>query len=218
MLQDFTTPLNGFFLKSVQRHNGVDEAHVEGFLRVVLAAEVPDLTSLFLTDKAGHVACSPAPVKGAYFRPCLTENSVFSRNGQVTEHMQNVAPADRVTGNHGDNRFRAGADVALEVEHVESVDPFFVRVSGVAPDFLIAARAESQRALSCQDNDADVLVIPCVFEGLNHFNDRLRTESVAPLGTIDGYFGYAISFMVENIGEITGLYPVYSTHDAVFYC
>src|SRR5690242_18529885 len=48
-LENLARPLKRFFFELVERHNGVDQSHVESLLCVVLSAQVPDLARLLMT-------------------------------------------------------------------------------------------------------------------------------------------------------------------------
>src|SRR5215207_2347644 len=50
-LQHLAAPLDGLLLELGQRHDGVDQAHVERLLRVVLARQEPDLLGLLGADE-----------------------------------------------------------------------------------------------------------------------------------------------------------------------
>ena len=86
--------------------------------------------------------------------------------------MQHVTPADGVTGDHRHHRFRAGADLALEVEHVQVVNTGVILVSAVvAAHLLIAPGAERFFTFPSEDNHADVVVVTRIRQGLNHLFD-----------------------------------------------
>jgi hypothetical protein len=73
------------FFELGQRHDGVDEAHVEGLLGVVLAAEEPDLAGLLLADDAGHVAGAVAAVEAADLGAGLAEAGVVGGDRDVAD-------------------------------------------------------------------------------------------------------------------------------------
>src|SRR4051794_11260801 len=58
-------PLHRLLLELLERHDGVDQTHLVGPLRVVLAAEHPDLLGALLADLPGEHGCSEAAVPGA---------------------------------------------------------------------------------------------------------------------------------------------------------
>src|SRR3954470_24689547 len=53
-LQHLATPLHGLLLEPLERHDSVDESHLQRLLRVVLAAEEPDLLRLLGPDQVGE--------------------------------------------------------------------------------------------------------------------------------------------------------------------
>ena len=59
-----------------------------------------------------------------------------------------MAAADRVAGHHGDDRLGKGADLPLEVEHVEAGHAVLAHVPAVAADLLVAPGAERLAALA----------------------------------------------------------------------
>ena len=134
-------------LEALERHDRVDEAHVERLLRVVLPAEEPDLLGALLADLAGEQARAEAAVERADLRAGLAEARVVGRDRQVAHDVQHVAAADRVARDHRDDRLRAAADLDLQVEHVEPADALLgdlvvADVAVVAADALVAAGAE----------------------------------------------------------------------------
>ena len=75
-----------------------------------------------------------------------------------------MAAPDRVARHHGDNGLGEPADLHLEVEDVQPADAALgylvvAEVAVVAAYPLIASRAERVRALTRQDDDADVRVV-----------------------------------------------------------
>src|SRR4029077_15474066 len=64
-LEHPAAPCDRLLLERRQRHDLVDEAHLEGLLGVVLLTEKPDLASLLLADDAGKEAGAVAAVEAA---------------------------------------------------------------------------------------------------------------------------------------------------------
>jgi hypothetical protein len=148
----------------------------------------------------------PSRRQRADFRAGLAEDGVFRGNGQIAHHMQHVAAADGVARHHRHHRFRAGADLALEIEHVQVVNAGIILVAAViAADFLIAAGAECFIAFAGQDNHADIVVIAGIRQRLNHLFHGQRAEGVAHLRAVDGDFGNPVRrFVVTNVGVAFG--------------
>src|SRR5262249_4692877 len=121
-------------------------------------------------------------------RAGLTEARVVRGDGQVAHDVQHMPAPDRVSGDHGHHRLRQAANLLLHVEDVQPGHAFRVDVSRFAADALVASGAERLFALSGQDDDADVGIIPGHVEGLFQLADRLRPKRVAHLGTIDRDF------------------------------
>ena len=131
--------------------------HRERLLRVVLAAEEPDLLGALLADLRGEDARAVAAVEGAHARAGLPEARVVGRDRQVADDVQHVAAADRVAGDHRDDRLGRAADLDVQVGDVEAADraPGSALVAGVAAHALVAAGAEGVGALAGEDDRAD---------------------------------------------------------------
>ena len=189
MGEHFAAPLDGFGFEFGVGDDGVDEAHVEGFLGVVLATKEPDFASFLLADDAGEVAGAEAAIEGADFGSGLAEAGVVGGDGEVADDVKDVTASDGVSGDHGDDGFGEGADFLLEVEDVEAGDAVFSDVAGVATDLLVAAGAEGFFAFAGEDDDADGGVFVGEVEGGKELADGLRAEGVADFGPVDGDFG-----------------------------
>ena len=107
---------------AVERHDGVDEPHVERLLRVVLAAQEPDLLRLLRADEVAQQRRAEAAVERADARAGLAEARVVGGDRQVADEVQDVAAADRVAGDHRDDRLGQAADLDLQVGDVEAPD------------------------------------------------------------------------------------------------
>ena len=82
----------------------------------------------------------------------LAEAGVVRRDREVADEVQHLAAADRVAGDHRDDRLWQPADLDLQIEHVQPPDPALgdvvvADVAVVAADALVAARAEGLVAL-----------------------------------------------------------------------
>src|SRR4051812_43181086 len=102
-LQHLAAPLHRLLLQLLEWHDPVYESHLQRLLRVVLAAEEPDLLRLLRADEVGQRAGPEAAVEAADLRADLTETCVVRGNREVAHHVQHVAAADRVAGDHGDD-------------------------------------------------------------------------------------------------------------------
>ena len=120
--------------------------------------------------------------------------------------MQDMAAADGITRHHRHHRFRAGADLPLEIENVEVMNAGIILIAAVvAADLLIAAGAKRFVAFTGQHDDADIVVIAGIRQRLNHLFDGQRTKCVAYLRAVDGDFGNPIRrFLVTNVGVAFG--------------
>ena len=105
-----------------ERDDRVDEAHLERLLRVVLAAEEPDLLGALLPDLGGEQARAVAAVERADLRAGLAEARVVGGDREVAADVQHVAAADRVAGDHRDDRLGQPAHLDVQVGDVEAAD------------------------------------------------------------------------------------------------
>jgi hypothetical protein len=63
-----------------------------------------------------------AAVKATYLRTDLSETGVIRGDGQVAYHVQHVASADRVSGDHRHHGLRATPDLHVKVSNVKAPD------------------------------------------------------------------------------------------------
>src|SRR5919199_2820706 len=75
--EHLAAPLHGLLLEPLERHDGVDEPPLKRGVRVVLAAEEPDLLGALQPDLAGEEARAEAAVEGADARAGLAEAGVL---------------------------------------------------------------------------------------------------------------------------------------------
>ena len=110
-----------------------------------------------------------------------------------------------VTGHHGHDRLRAGADLALEVEYVEMVGASIVLITAiVTPHLLVAAGAEGEIASPGEDDDTDAGIEAGVIQCLHHLLHRQWPEGVAHLRAVDGDLGDPLlGFVVADVLKVT---------------
>ncbi len=133
---------------------------------------------------------SKEPTRG----PVCPKVALSAAMREVAQHVEDVAPADRVAGHHGHHRLRQPADLDVQVgdqeaAHAALPDGVVADVAGVAPGPLVAAAAEGQRPLAGQDHHPDVGVLPGQGEGVDQLLDGVGPEGVAHLGPVDGDLG-----------------------------
>src|SRR5436190_10225012 len=158
--EHLAAPLERLGFELIERDYRINESHLQRLLRVVLAAEVPDLARFFLSDDAREVYGSESRVERADARARLSEARVFRGDREVAYDVQHVAAADRVARDHRDDRLRQTANLLLHVEDVEARDFFFrIDVAALAAHFLIAARAKRVGTFAGENDDADRLVV-----------------------------------------------------------
>ena len=148
---------DGLLLEPVERHDRVHEPHLQRLLRVVLAAQEPDLLGLLQPDECRRSSDgAEAAVEGADARAGLAEARVVGGDREVADEVQDVPAADRVAGDHRDDRLRQPAHLHVQVGDVEAPDRRALgHVAGVAAHALVAAGAERQSALAGEDDRAD---------------------------------------------------------------
>ena len=171
-----------------ERNDRVDEAHVECLLGVVLAAEEPDLLRPLLADLRGEDARAVAAVEGADPRPALPEACVVGGDRQVADDVQDVPAADRVAGNHRNDRLRRTPDLNVQVGDVEAsgrATRRVLHVAALAAHLLVAAGAERIGPLAREDDHADLEVLARLRERFRKLDHGLRAERVAHLWPAD---------------------------------
>jgi hypothetical protein len=137
-------PRDRLVLQLVERHDRVDQPHVERLLRVIEPGEEPDLLRLLHPDVAGEQGGAEAAVETANPRPGLAEDRVVAGDRQVADQVEDVTASDGIARDHRDDRLGQTADLDVEVADVQSADALLgdlviAHVAVVAPDPLIAA-------------------------------------------------------------------------------
>ncbi len=167
--EHLAAPLHRLLLEALERHDGVDHAHLARLLGGVLAAEEPDLLGLLRADEVREQPGAEAAVEGADLGPDLPEARVVGGDRQIADEVQHVPAADRVAGDHRDDRLGQAANLDVQVGDVEAPDArpsgvVVVQVPGVAAHALVAAGAERVGALAGEHDHADVGVLARVLE------------------------------------------------------
>src|SRR3954447_23072500 len=211
--EHLAAPLDGLLLEPVERHHRVHEPHLERLLRVVLAAEEPDLLGLLRADQVAEHAGAETAVEAADLRPGLPEARVVGGDREVADHVQHVAAADRIARDHRHDRLRRAPHLHVQVGHVEAADPalgrvVLVHVARVAADALVAARAERERSLAGEDDHADVEVLARAVERVGDLDHRLRAERVADLRTVDRDLCDPLGGLVADVRVLARGLPV----------
>ena len=201
--EHLAAPGDRLALELRHRHHRVDQAHLEGLRGVVLAAQQPELLGLLRADEIAKEGGAEAAVPGADPRPGLPEDGVVGGDRQVAADVEDVAAADGVAGHHGDDRLRQAAHLHLQVGDVEAPERFALGdVAGVAPDPLVAARAERLLALAGEDDDADLGVLAGQLERRRDLDQRLRAERVEHLRPVDRDLGDPLRLLVADVLEL----------------
>ena len=198
--EHLAAPLDRLLLEPVERHDGVDQPHLERLLGVVLAAQHPELLGLLRPDQRRQQRRAEAAVERADLRPDLAEARVVGGDREVADEVQHVAAADRVAGHHRHHRLGQPADLHVQVGDVEAPDARAARdVAGVAAHALVAAGAERVRALAGQHDHADLAVLARLVQRVGDLDQRLGPERVADLRAIDGDLGDPLGDLVADV-------------------
>src|SRR6266566_4029801 len=208
-LEYLLCPLYGLFFQAFQGHDGVDQSHTQGLLSAILPAEIPDLTSLFVTNDARHVGSSPAGIKTADPGTSLSKPGIIGGNGQIAEQVQHVTAPDGVACDHCYDRLGKIFDDFLQVEGVQAGHTIFADVPAMTSNALITSRAECLVARTCKDDYANFRVLAAGIEGVYQFRQRLWPESIAHFGSIDGNLSHALGFFKNNVRVVANLLPCY---------
>jgi hypothetical protein len=104
----------------------------------------------------------------------------------------------------------------VEVGDVEAAQPTAAlarvgQVARVAAHTLVAARAEGERALAGEHDHADRGVLARTLERVRELDERLGTERVADLRSVDGDLGDPLRDLVADVavvGAVSGRPPV----------
>ncbi len=126
--------------------------------------------------------------------------------------MQDVATADGVARDHGDDGLRDPANQDLQVQDVESADALMgdlvvTEVAVVASDRLVSARAERVGTLTGQHDDTDRDVVAGRGEGVGELEEGLGSKGVAPLGSTDRDLGDALGHLIGDVAVVPASLP-----------
>ena len=130
-------------------HYLIDEAPLQRGRCVVHAAREPHLTRPLLANQARHLGAPVASIKGANFGARLSKHRVVGSNRKVAHHVQDMAAADGVAGNHRDHGLGQAPDLDLKVQHIQPWHAVIAHVTAVPAHHLVAATAECQLACAC---------------------------------------------------------------------
>src|SRR5262249_15773254 len=208
LLEYLAAPLNRLRLQLGQRYDGVHQAHLQRLLGIVLAAEIADFACLLVADDRGEVRRAETAVEASYLRSGLPKARIVRGDGEIADHVQHVAAADRVASDHCNHRFRQGTNLLLQIEDVQPRHAIRADIPLASPDALVSAGAECLFTLPGEDNDADLRILPRVFESLAHLKQSFGAKRVADLGPIDGDLRDAFPFLVPNVLVLFGSPPL----------
>ena len=180
-------------------HDLVDHAHLVGLVGRVLAAEVPDLPGALVADHPGQQSGAVAAVERAHLGAGLPEHGVVGGDGQVGDEVEDVAAADGVSGDHGDDRLGEAPHLDLEVEHVEAGCPAGSRYPASPRIFWSPPRAERLVACAGEDDHPDGLIVPGDLEGIGQLEQGGWPEGVADFRSVDGDLGDAVDRLVDDV-------------------
>ena len=131
----------------------------------------------------------PAAVKRTDAGTGLTETCIVSSNRKIAHHVKNMTAADTPSGNHCNDGFRAGSDLTLEIQNVQTRNAVAADIAAVAANLLVSSGAEGIFSLTGKNDDTDVFVVTSVCQSRFHFSNGQGTECIAHLRTINRNFG-----------------------------
>jgi hypothetical protein len=100
------------------RYNLVHQSHVVGFLGRILSTQIPDLAGSFLANHAGELDGAKAGVEAPHLWAGLTEFGSARGDRQITQHVQDVPPANAIAIHHGHHGLGDLPDQAVELSHM----------------------------------------------------------------------------------------------------
>mmetsp|Transcript_4781 Transcript_4781/g.8215 ORF Transcript_4781/g.8215 Transcript_4781/m.8215 type:complete len:274 (+) Transcript_4781:174-995(+) len=180
-----TAPDYGLLLEVFERHDGVDEPHLQRLLGVVEAAHEPHLLRLLGPNQPRHHRAAVPSVEATHLRPRLPKHSIIRGDGEVAHHVQDVPPPDGVPRHHAHHRLRHPADLNLQVENIQARCAICAHIAARPAHRLIAAAAESEVAGTCQNDGPDGAVIARVLKAPGHLLDCERSERITALRAVD---------------------------------
>jgi o-succinylbenzoate---CoA ligase len=195
--------------EAVERHNVVDQAHLESLLGVVLAAQQPELLGLLGADQVSQEGDAEATVPRADPRAGLPEAGVVGGNREVAADMEDVATADGITGHHRHHRLWQPPHLHLQVRDVEAAQGSALGdVPGVAANLLVAAGAKRLLSLASQDHHTDLGVLASQLERGGDLDQCLGSEGVEDLRPVDADLGDPVAHLVVDVGVLGGAPPL----------
>ena len=178
-----------FGLELVQGNDSIHQAHVQGLIRAITAAEEPDLPSLALAHDSSQIPRTKATIKTADSGSCLTEDSVIRREAEITEEMKHLPSPDRVARHQSDHNLGQAANDPLQIKNIQPWETVVAHVPPVASHALVASGAKSMGTVwsgtnSREQHHADVAVIADPAEGITELSHGLGPKGIA--------FGWAV--------------------------
>jgi hypothetical protein len=139
---------------------------LQGLLGVVLAAKIPDLASFFIADHARKQAHAVTRVEAADFGASLPEDRILGGNGQITDHVQNMAATNCITSHQRDHGFGHLADQPLHFQDIQARNAILANVATVSAHALIAARTKRLIARACEQYDSHIGIVFGALKGV----------------------------------------------------
>src|SRR5713226_4449264 len=202
-------PLYGFFFQALQRHDGVDQSHIQGLLSCILPAEIPDLASLFMTNDTCHVGSPPTGIKTADPGTSLPKPGIIGGNRQITKQVEHVTAANGIACNHGYDWLGKILNHFLQVERVQARHAVAADVATMTSNTLIPARAERLITCACKNDHANLWVLATGIESIYQFSQCFWPESIAHCGSVDCNLSHALGFLKNNVCVVTNFLPFY---------
>ena len=114
------------------RNNGVDCAHLQRAVCVVLTSQKEDLPSKLLADLLGKIRRAIARIEGAHigiglFEPCV----LGTGDTEITHDVETVSPTGSPARNSGDDDFGHKANESLHLKNVQAAAARRVNTRGI---------------------------------------------------------------------------------------
>src|SRR6266581_1919157 len=164
LLQQLLSPGLGLFHELVRRYYLVYQPHLQGFLRRVLAAEVPDLPCLLFAHNPSKIGATIAGVEATDTRTGLAKARSIGSEGDVADHVQYMTPADGKAVDRSDYRFRDVADDIMQPLHVHLMASRAGVIAPLATFALVATGTKRLVTCAGEDHHTDGVVPPSVLD------------------------------------------------------
>jgi hypothetical protein len=138
-------------------------------------------------------------------RPGLAEARVLGGDGDVADHLEHVAAADRDAVDGRDHRLGNVAQGLVQLLELPQAVLAGAVAAGLGVLLLVAARAERPVAGAGQDHARHRPVGPGALHRVQQLADGAAAERVQALGPVDGDYGAPGLDPVQHVGVAHGV-------------